>query len=188
MVCGMGELVDRVDERDEVVAVVERGEAMRNKWLFRMATIVCRDEDGRFLVHRRPEGVARFAGLLNWLLGGAVEAGEPYEEAAARELAEELGVGGRPRFLFKFRCEGAISPYWLAVHELVVTGPVRPDPREIAWWAWVTEDELAELVGHEAFIPDAREAFGRYRDRYGAGTVPPGRGAGGTVADLAVGR
>lgn len=158
----MSELVERVDEQDEVLAVVDRAEAIRHGWLHRVATIMCRDPAGRVLVHRRPDDVPRFPGQFNWLLGGAVEVGESYEEAAARELSEELGVQGRPRFVFKFRCAGAISPYWLGLHQVVVQGPVRPDASEVAWHDWLTEHELADLVRHEAFVPDAREAFDRY--------------------------
>ncbi|MGW2895108.1 NUDIX hydrolase [Streptomyces sp. NPDC001212] len=159
----MSELVERVDERDAVLAVVDRGEAIRRRWLHRIATVVCRDSQGRILVHRRPDDVARFPGRLNWMLGGAVDVAESYEDAAARELAEELGVHARPRFAFKFLCDGAISPYWLGLHEVVVTEPVQPDPAEVAWHDWLTEPELADLVRHEAFVPDAREAFERYR-------------------------
>lgn len=159
----MGELVDRVDERDAVVGVVERSEAVRCRWLHRVATIVCRDASGRFLVHRRPEDVSRFPGRVNWLLGGAVEAGESYGNAAARELREELGVQDEPRPLFRFLCVGEICSYWLAVHEVTVAGPVRPDPAEIASYSWLTEDELARLTHQEAFIADAREAFDHYR-------------------------
>ncbi|MFF0205858.1 NUDIX hydrolase [Streptomyces sp. NPDC005017] len=159
----MGELVDRVDERDVVLGVVDREEAVRSRWLHRIATVVCRDGEGRFLVHRRPAGMSRFPGQVNWMLGGAAGVGESYEEAAARELAEELGVIVRPRFVFKFLCDGVISPYWLAVHEAVITGPLRPDPEEIAWYAWVTESELADMAGREDFVADAREAFARYR-------------------------
>lgn len=159
---GDAELVERVDEHDEILAVVSRSEAIRNRWLHRIATIVCRDPSGRVLAHRRPDHAARFPGRFNWMLGGAVAVGESYEQAAARELAEELGIRGRPRLVFKFRCAGAISPYWLGLHEVVVAGPVKPDPEEIAWHDWLTEPELVELVRHEAFVPDAREAFGRY--------------------------
>ncbi|MFI8089401.1 NUDIX hydrolase [Streptomyces sp. NPDC086080] len=158
----MDERVERVDEHDEILTVVGRGDAIRHGWLHRIATVVCRDTAGRILVHRRSHDVSRFPGQYNWMLGGAVEAGESYEEAAARELTEELGVRARPRFVFKFRCEGAISPYWLGLHETVVTGPLGPDPGEISWHAWLTEPELAELVHDEAFVPDAREAFARY--------------------------
>ncbi len=156
------ELVERVDEHDEVVSVVRRSDAIRRKWLHRIATVVCRDTAGRILVHRRPYDAERFPGGFNWMLGGAAEAGESYEKAAARELAEELGVQVRPEFVFKFRCAGVISPYWLGLHEAVVTGPIRPDPEEVAWHDWLTESELGELVRHEAFVPDAREAFERY--------------------------
>lgn len=159
----MAELVERVDERDEVQAVVERGEAIRHRWLHRISTIVCRDSAGRFLVHCRPDDAALFPGQINWMLGGAVDVAESYEDAAARELAEELGVHARPRFLFKFLCEGVISPYWLGLHEAVVAEPVRPDPTEVAWHEWLSESELTDLVRHREFVPDAREAFDRYR-------------------------
>lgn len=157
------ERVERVDEQDQVLAVVARAEAIRQGWLHRVATIVCRDRDGRFLVHRRPDDASRFPGQFNWMLGGAAEVGESYEQAAARELAEELGVQAAPRLVFKFLCAGAISPYWLGLHEVVVTVPVRPDPREVAGHQWLTEAELEALVSHQAFVPDAREAFDRYR-------------------------
>jgi 8-oxo-dGTP pyrophosphatase MutT (NUDIX family) len=160
---GRIELVERVDERDEVLGVVDRGEAIRRGWLHRIATVVCRDPGGRVLVHRRPDDASRFPGHRNWMLGGATEVGESYEDAAARELAEELGVRVRPRFVFKYLCAGAISPYWLGLHEVVVTEPIRPDPSEIAWHDWLTEAELVDLARRPGFVPDAREAFERYR-------------------------
>lgn len=159
----MGELVDRVDEQDQVLAVVDRAEAIRRGWLHRIATIACRDADGRFLVHRRPDDSSRFPGQYNWVFGGAAAVGESYEPAASRELSEELGVRSAPRFVLKFLCAGAISPYWLGLHETVITTPIQPDPREIAWHAWLTEAELEVLVQQPEFISDAREAFAHYR-------------------------
>ncbi|MGW1521682.1 NUDIX hydrolase [Streptomyces sp. NPDC002287] len=161
----MGELVERVDERDRVLGVVDRDEAIRRRWLHRIATVVCRDAEGRFLVHRRPDDDSRFPGQYNWMLGGAADVGESYEEAAARELYEEVGVRVTPRFVFKYLCEGVISPYWLGLHEVLVTDPVRPSAREVAWHEWVTGAELESLVRGEGFVPDGREAFDRYRER-----------------------
>lgn len=160
----MGELVERVDEQDQVLGVVDRAQAIRQGWLHRIATIVCRDEDGRFLVHRRPDDSSRFPGQYNWMLGGAADVGESYEEAAARELSEELGVHAAPRFVLKFLCAGAISPYWLGLHEVVITASVRPNVQEVAWHDWLTEPELESLVRQQEFVPDARDAFERYRD------------------------
>ncbi|MYV92296.1 NTP pyrophosphohydrolase, partial [Streptomyces sp. SID1034] len=36
----MGERVERVDEQDRVLGVVERGEAVREGWLYRMAMVL----------------------------------------------------------------------------------------------------------------------------------------------------
>lgn len=155
--------MERVDEQDRVLGVVDRGDAVRNRWLHRIATTVCRDPEGRFLVHRRSDGVSRFPGQYNWLIGGAVDVGESYASAAARELAEELGVRADARFVLRFLCRGAISPYWLGLHEATIDRAVTPDPSEIAWHTWLTEDELRATVGGSSFVPDGRDAFARYQ-------------------------
>lgn len=160
----MGEVVERVDEQDRVRGVVDRAEAVRQGWLHRIATVVCRDGDGRILVHRRPDDSPRFPGRSNWLFGGAVDVGESYEEAAARELSEELGVHATPRFLLKFLCAGAVSPYWLALHEVVITTSITPDTGEVAWHDWLTEAELESFARRPEFVPDAREALAHYRN------------------------
>ncbi|OKH98062.1 NTP pyrophosphohydrolase [Streptomyces sp. CB02923] len=157
-----GEPVDRVDERDRVVGVVDRGQAIREGWLHRVATVVCHDRAGRILVHRRPADVSRFPGRYNWLIGGAVNAGESYEDAAARELAEELGVRAAVRPAVRFLCRGAISPYWLGVHEAVIEDDVVPDPAEIAWHTWLPAPALREAMRQWDFVPDCREAFAKY--------------------------
>ncbi len=171
--------MERVDGQDQVLAVVDRGEAIRNRWLHRVATSVCRDPGGRILVHRRPDGVSRFPGQYNWLIGGAVEVGESYESAAAREVGEELGVRADARFVLKFLCRGAISPYWLGLHEATVGRDITPDVSEIAWHAWLTEDELREAVRSRPFVPDALEALDRYQALGGpaAGAMRHGRTA-----------
>lgn len=79
----MSELVEYVDEHDCVLGVVERGEAVRRSWPHRIATTICRDRVGRILVLRRAETLSRFPGYYDVMVGGAVDVGESYEEAAA---------------------------------------------------------------------------------------------------------
>lgn len=159
----MGELVERVDEQDHVVGVAERGEAVRQGWLYRMAMVLCRDASGRYLVHRRPENSSRFPGEYSWLVAGAVGVGEPYENAARRELREELGVDADVRPLFKFLCDGELSPYWFSVYETVVEdGDVAPDASEAAWHGWLTGDELRTAMASWPFVSDSRDAYDRY--------------------------
>ncbi|WP_239158410.1 NUDIX domain-containing protein [Streptomyces sp. SID13726] len=117
------------------------------------------------LVHRRAQGLSRFPGRCDWLVGGAVAVGESYEEAAVRELGEERGrVFGVPvRFLFKFLCRGESGTYWLGAHEVVLgRGVFVPDPAEIDWCGWGEERELVAAVGHGGFVGDGGEALRRY--------------------------
>lgn len=88
--------------------------------------------------------------------------GESYEQAAARELTEELGLRVRPRLLFTFVNRGGLSPHWLGVHEAVVPDVGVPDPEEIAWHGWLTEPELEVALSAWRFTPDSHESFGRY--------------------------
>ncbi len=157
------ELVERVDDQDRTLGVVvSRREAVREGWLHRVAVTVCRDERGRILVHRRAERLSRFPGLHEVEVGGAVNVGESYERAAARELAEELGMRARPRLLFTFLNRGGLSPHWLGVHEAVVPDAVTADPGEVAWHGWLTEPQLRSALLEWRFTPDSHEVFSRY--------------------------
>ncbi|MEU9288369.1 NUDIX domain-containing protein [Streptomyces sp. NPDC048275] len=158
----MRELVEHVDEHDRVLGVVERDEAVRENWPHRIAATICRDREGRTLVLRRAETLSRFPGYYDVMVGGAVDVGESYEEAAARELSEELDVRVPVRFMFKFLCREGISPIWIGVHEAVVTEPLVPDPGELAWQGWLTMAELCKVIDRWLFVPGGREALRRY--------------------------
>ncbi|UQI45928.1 NUDIX domain-containing protein [Streptomyces sp. HU2014] len=158
----MGELVERVDDRDRVLGVVDRGDAVRHDWLHRVASTVCRDQEGRLLVHQRSALVARFPGQYEVMVGGAVGVGESYQQAAVRELKEELGVQASVRFLFSFLNRNGLSPHWLGVHEAVVPAVVEPDPREVSWHEWLSETELRQAMLQWTFTPDTCEVLDRY--------------------------
>lgn len=162
-VCVVDEQVERVDGQDRILgAVVSRRQAIREGWLHRVAVTVCRDERGRILVHRRSEQLSRFPGFYEVVVGGAVDVGESYEQAAARELAEELGIHVLPRLLFTFLNRSGLSPHWLGVHEAAVPDTVTADPDEVAWHGWLTEPQLRLALQKWRFTPDSHEAFNRY--------------------------
>ncbi|WP_199561946.1 phosphotransferase [Micromonospora deserti] len=166
----MTELVKHVDDQDRVLGVVGRGAAVHHGWLHRISTSIWRDEDGRFLVYRRAERLPRFPGYYEVTFGGAVNVGESYQAAAARELAEELGVHVPVRFVLKFLCHGERGSYWLGIHEAVITGPVDPDPREVAWLGPILRNTTGARM-------DRHAATRRLKQRCRArGRRPAGRG------------
>lgn len=161
-----------------MLGVVDRDEAVRENWPHRIATTICRDRDGRILVLRRAETLSRFPGYYDVMVGGAVDVGESYEQAAVRELTEELGVRVPVRFLFKFLCRQGISPVWFGVHEAVVLPEALvPDPVEIDWLDWMTVDDLREVADAWLFVPGGREALRRYLESgFGSGAGGPAAG------------
>jgi 8-oxo-dGTP pyrophosphatase MutT (NUDIX family) len=113
--------------------------------------------------------------------------GEEYEDTAARELAEEIGVpppeaARRLRRLFVFPYQDATCHVWGCAFELTWTGPVVFADAEVEWGRFVDLPELEARLAAEpgAFTPVGRHILGLYlqqrrREQGGGGG---GRGGG----------
>lgn len=87
--------------------------------------------------------------------GGVVAAGETYDDAARRELAEELGVVAEKweplgDGTFVDDKVSMIGRCYLVVHD----GPFQFTDGETDEVRWVDRDELDELLATESFVPD----------------------------------
>lgn len=151
------ELVDIVDEDDQVVATVTRARMRAERLRHRTVAIVVTDGDGRVLVHRRSDDKDVWPGRWDVAAGGVVGTGERSDEAARRELAEELGVDidldeivsvGRGSYEDDDVAEIA------HVYRVVHPGPFRFADGEVVEARWVSRAELAELRA-SAFVPDS---------------------------------
>ncbi|SDD40791.1 NUDIX domain-containing protein [Streptomyces prasinopilosus] len=164
------EILDVVDEHDRVTGRAPRGEAYARGLRHRCAFVLVRDAEDRIFVHRRTPTKLIHPSLYDMFVGGVVGAGESYAEAALREAEEELGVSGlpRPSHLFTFLYDaGDGRSWWSAVHEVRCDLPVRPQPEEVAWHAFLTEPELERRLGDWDWAPDGLEAYEQLRARRG---------------------
>ncbi|MBU3863307.1 NUDIX domain-containing protein [Streptomyces sp. 4503] len=157
------ELLDIVDERDRVMGQARRGDAMAHRLRHRCVFILARDAQDRVFVHRRTAEKLVFPSLYDMFVGGVVGAGEGYDEAALREAEEELGVRGLPAPvpLFSFLYETPEHTWWSRVYEVRCELPVDPQAEEIAWHAFLTEEELMRRLPEWEWVPDGREAYRR---------------------------
>jgi len=149
------ELVDVVDDDDHVIATVTRAEMRAGRLQHRAVSIAVLGTDGRLLVHRRADTKDVWPGMWDIAAGGVVAAGEDYDTAARRELAEELGVAahvlvhlGTGRFADA--AVALIGRGYLTVHD----GPFTFTDGEIAEVRWVDRAALEALMADEAFVPD----------------------------------
>lgn len=123
-------------DADEVIDdVVPRWRMRAENLRHRSTAIVVLSTDGRLLVHRRADTKDLLPGWWDVCAGGVVTFGETYDESAARELAEELGVVGvtlQPGFRHlaeRLRCdpvkvEFTVEPFVEATRGAHVTAPV----------------------------------------------------------------
>jgi isopentenyldiphosphate isomerase len=157
------ELVDVVDELDRVVGSAPRSRIRAERLRHRVASILVFRPDGRLLVHRRTATKDLFPGALDCFVGGVVGAGERYEEARDRELAEEMAIAGvEPVELFRFRYDGPEDRSWTSVSAVAWDGPVVPQAAEVAWHAWEPVERILERAAETTFVPDGREVLARW--------------------------
>ena len=150
-----GEMVDIVDDDDRVVDTVPRRRMRAERLQHRGVSIAVLGSDGRLLVHRRAATKDVWPAMWDMAAGGVVGAGEDYETAARRELAEELGIvadelvdlgGGH----FADAAVRVFGHGYCTVHD----GPFTFTDGEIDEVRWVTRAELEVLMVEQRFVPD----------------------------------
>ncbi|MBI4586363.1 MAG: NUDIX domain-containing protein [Planctomycetes bacterium] len=158
------EWVDLVDLENRILGKTTRAEVRSRNLLHRGVGILCLNSRGEVYVHRRTETKDVFPGLYDMFVGGVVVSGESYDEAARREIAEELGIRGpAPEFLFTHLYQGDRNRAWIHVYRAVWDGAIVHQKEEIAWGGWMPEEELPRWVErHSGIVPDGLEIFHHY--------------------------
>lgn len=136
-----------VDQADRPVGRMEKQEAHRKGLLHRAFSVFLLD-GSKLLIQRRALDKYHCGGLWSNTCCSHPAPGEPVLSAAERRLDEELGIkNARLRELDTFLYRAAF-PNGLAEYELdhvllgEYSGPVRPDPMEIAQVRWIDLEEL----------------------------------------------
>jgi isopentenyldiphosphate isomerase len=150
------ELVEVVDPSGAVVEVVTRARMRAEHLRHRAVFVAVESSDGRVLVHRRSEDKDVWPGWWDLAVGGVVAAGEPWLDAARRELAEEVGLHGvDPELLSSGRYEDEVVRLVARVYRVVHDGPFTFADGEVLEARFVTRVELDELVASRPFLPDS---------------------------------
>ena len=107
------EIVTIVDEKNRVVGAAPRSRMRADGLPHRATYILVFNDEGELFVQKRTTGKDIYPGYYDVATGGVVLAGESYEDAAERELVEELGITGvRLRGHFDFFHEDAGNRVW----------------------------------------------------------------------------
>ncbi|MGW6281811.1 phosphotransferase [Kribbella sp. NPDC055071] len=159
----MDELVAILDEDNRVIGTAPRSVMRRDNLRHAATGVVVRNAAGDVYVHRRTPIKDVYPGRYDFAAGGVVAAGEDPYDAVVRELAEELGISGVELTELP---EGDYADDHTTYHAYLYTcvwdGPVRHQPEEVEWGAWMTPTDLVAKLDEWPFMPDTVGLLGSY--------------------------
>lgn len=159
------EIVDIVDEHDAVLRQATRREMRAQRLRHRAVYVLVFNPAGQLFVHRRTATKDVYPAYHDLAVGGVLASGEAYDDAAVRELEEELGIRVPLRRLFDLRFEADGMAVNGVVYSCTSEGPFRLQASEIQDGRFMDLTEVIELAQREPFCPDGLEALALYLDR-----------------------
>jgi isopentenyldiphosphate isomerase len=160
------ELVDVVDDQGRTIATVTRREVRERHLPHRSAYVLVFNRNGELFIHLRTPTKDVYPSYWDVCVGGVLAAGESFDEAARREVIEELGFDLHPERLFPFLYRDAVWVVHGMVYRVVHEGPFRLQPEEIVRGEFVPVEEVASRNVQEPFCPDALSVFTEYLRRF----------------------
>ena len=142
------EWFDVVNERDEVLGRELRHKVHARGLWHRSVHVLVFDGAGRVFLQKRSMTKDLCPGLWDSSCSGHLDAGEGYNAAAVRELAEEIGVQVREAPARWFRLTACEETGWefVWVYQLRHDGPFVLQPGEIDGGGWFAPGEVTEKI------------------------------------------
>ncbi|WP_406238237.1 isopentenyl-diphosphate Delta-isomerase [Nocardia sp. NBC_01009] len=149
--------VELVDDAGHAVGACPVGQAHQAPGLLHRAfSVLLFDDAGRVLLQQRAAVKTRFPLLWANTCCGHPAPGEPVAAAAAVRLDEELGLAtdltevGIYRYQAEDPATGRVEHEWdhVLIGRLDASAP-RPDPAEVADYAWLQPDALRDALADE---------------------------------------
>jgi isopentenyl-diphosphate delta-isomerase type 1 len=142
------ERLNEVDENDQVIGTRTRGELHRLGLRHRAVHILVFNSRNELFLQKRSASKDINPGLWDTSAAGHVDLGESYDEAARRELNEELGVDDAPPLQPIFKLPSSPETGWefIQVYTSKHDGPFRLNADEITEGRWISVAELDDWI------------------------------------------
>jgi isopentenyl-diphosphate delta-isomerase len=164
--------IQLADEHDNEWRGGTMDEAQRYGYWHRVARVVVHDPtDDLYLLQRVPENPYYDGGLWNMTASGHVDEGESYEYAAARELAEEMGIKDlRLEEFHRYKSDHGVGERVFKRHNVTFIArvamkfvKVRANPEEVAGVLWVPQQQLFDMAAQS--LPVLTEGLIAFSDK-----------------------
>lgn len=138
---------------------VKRGERVPNGYYGLVVHICIFNKKGEMLIQRRSPSKALFPDLWDITAGGCVISGEKSEDAARRELFEEIGLDVsfetiRPSMTIHY--EDGFDDVYMIVRDADIE-KLTLQPEEVCAVKWASKEEILSMIEDGTFIPYFKE-------------------------------
>jgi isopentenyl-diphosphate delta-isomerase type 1 len=165
------EWFDVVNDRDEVVSRALRREVHARGLWHRAIHVLVFNAAGQLFLQKRSMAKDMSPGLWDSSCSGHLDAGEGYDAAAVRELAEEIGIRVAATPERWLRLESCAETGWefVWVYRLQHEGPFVLHPEEIERGEWVAPAELTRRIATrpQDYCPPLKYFWPRVLERLG---------------------
>lgn len=166
MINGMAgeEWFDIVDDDDRIVGRATRADCHGNPGLIhRVAHVLVLNRKEQILLQKRSMSKDVQPGRWDTSVGGHLDPGESYLDAALREMREELGIVDVPlQFLYHSRIRNHFESENVATYLTRYNGEIRFDPGEIDAVRFFSAEEIVSRLGTGYFTPNFEEEWQMY--------------------------
>lgn len=148
------ELIYHVDDDDNVISEIRKSVCIEQSLIHRGICIFLFNKSDEVFITLRKKDRKVFPNLWDGV-SGTVRWGETYEEAASRELLEELNVSAEIKSLFNFKYRSQKINSNCRIFEGFTDEEIKINTDEIKEGKWVSLKELNLLIKdhHEKFTP-----------------------------------
>ncbi|MFI5412561.1 MAG: NUDIX domain-containing protein [Candidatus Micrarchaeales archaeon] len=147
------EILDVVDPDDMVVSKAARTEVYDRGLMHRIVHVFVISKNNQVYLQKRAETVSYMPGCWCTSAGGHVLSGEDYEQAAKRELDEELGIKTDKLFKIGEKFIYTINNQDRFIQIFALFTPVMPkDSEEVSGGKFLSIEEIIELVNKDENI------------------------------------
>lgn len=136
------ELVIVVDEKDNILDYLPRKEAHDKKLLHRTISILVFNDKGQVMLQKRSLKKDSNPGKWSNATGGHVGKDESYDEAAEREVMEELHIKDKPIFVKKLIVKDPAHTTMTQLYKIKSNGPFKYNPEETDELRFFSKEEL----------------------------------------------
>ena len=160
----MPELLTVVDTNDVVQGFSTREDIKRRGLNYRCVQVFLFNAEGQLLTCKRPTIKKGYPGMWAASAMGRVRRGESYEDAARREMEEELGVSVKLSRATKFSVMDGINRVFQEIYKGSLSSAVTPDKTEIDEYMFIDLRELKTetILQPNKYAPPFSEALRAY--------------------------